>query len=495
MGQSGKRSSAQTDSRGQSEVIGIVLLLGLAVIGTGAILVFGGSAITDTMGVSQTESTEHAMTLFDSRSAMVALGDSPSQTIDFGNAGDGIYSVEDESGWMRIEHHNYSNGQDQTIYNESLGAMTYEQGGTKLAYEGGGVWRKQGNGSVMVSPPEFHYRQATLTLPIIRVSGDEQASGRVSSTIRSGDSIRRVFPDATTTYDETGDPYANPIEEGNVTIIVQSDYYQAWAKYFDARTEGKVSTDHDNETATVKLITRGTLGEFEMPADGNSIDIRGLSDEHTVEEFNITVYPEDKDASEFSNLQWTLYAESGSDEFEIHLKDSGPANDPNTDCKERNVSATVYYSGSSGDPYQGWYEDDAFTAECYDGDGSGENDQTRLIANLTGDTQLEYRKLSNSDLNYFSPGGKTIGEPIELSGHDGDPDGEFYANDGDTTSIGNLTNHYFAQMSPSVELTIQDKHGGTVNEDASAGTFYYGGSNQFVTYLHVTENEVNVTFN
>ncbi len=97
---------------------------------------------------------------------------------------------------MNVSYQNTTSGNRMTVFNESMGEVAYHGSDeTRLAYQGGGVWRANGDGtSVMVSPPEFHYRDATLTLPLVTVSG--------SGAIRDGASIshnrtRSYFPNST----------------------------------------------------------------------------------------------------------------------------------------------------------------------------------------------------------------------------------------------------------------------------------------------------------
>jgi hypothetical protein len=495
MGDSPGRGTLRRDDRGVSETLGVVLLVALTVIGTTLTVALGGAAIEDARDTTETESAQHAMTLFDARSALVALGDAGVQTVDLGRARGGAFDVREGEGWLRITHQNYSGTDDEEIYNGTLGSFVYETEDTTLAYQGGGVWRVDGNGSArMVSPPEFHYRGATLTLPVIRVEGSAAGSGASRAVVRQSQTRSRVFPNASNTYDGGSRRYANPTSSGTMMVTVHSEYYRGWASYFRARTEGNVSVDHANETVSAELVAVGTLGAFDMPSDGNSIDVRGLQGGHSVNDFTITLKPDDADSAEFSNLQWSMYAASGSKEFEVHLRKSGTDDVAGTPCTEVSVQATVYYS-DGGSSYQGWTNDTAFRTECYDADGDGTNDETQLTANLTGDTKLSMQDLSNSDLQYFSPSGETRQSPVTFDEHSGTVAWEaktFQDGGDDDTTIGNLTGHYMSSLGSSYELEIDDKNSDSVNEDQSHGNLDYGGTGRVVTFLHVTENRVEV---
>lgn len=231
------------DRRAQSETLAVLLLVALTVVGGGTVLVFGASAIDDATTSVDIGKAEHAMTQLDSKTSLVAHGSSDTQRIDFGRAGRGTTAVDESSGRMTVRIVNGTNG-NETILDEQLGTVTYERGSTTLAYQGGGVWRRDGNGSTMVSPPEFHYQSGTLTLPLVRVRSDG-LSGRAVRITQPTPADGR-FPNATR---------SNPLTKGRVHVTVRSNYYRAWGTYFEERTSGNVSYDHANESATIELIT------------------------------------------------------------------------------------------------------------------------------------------------------------------------------------------------------------------------------------------------
>ncbi|WP_224332165.1 DUF7289 family protein [Haloprofundus halobius] len=468
--------------RGQSELIGVVLLFGLVVAGTAAVVALGGVAIDDAKGQSEFDRAEQVMTLLDSKVATVALGDSSVKTVSLGRS-NGLYRVDESSGTLRIVHRNYDGaGSTKTLYDQPLGAVVYRADGGTIAYQGGGVWSAHDDGgATMVSPPEFHYRDGTLTLPVVRTTGaaDTSTSGGLSSARITGVSRgEAVYPDPSATYDENGQEYRNPVENGRVVVEVQSDYYRAWAGFFRSRTEGEVDEYDSNQTATVALVTLGTNGDFQMPAERDGVNVRGMA-EHTLDEFDITLRPDDTDSANFNNLQWSLAAEEGRQQFEVHLRKGGGSG-----C-DIDVSSTVYYSDDGGDTYHGWYADDAFTTHCEDIDGDGD-DEVVLDANLVDDeTMLSYESLSQSQLLHFKP--DTLEGTATFDEH-GVDDGTYEP--GDELPLSTLLEHYFSLLAPSFELTVHDKNSNTISESASSGRVVYEGDDNYVTYLQVSESEV-----
>ncbi|WP_049987930.1 DUF7289 family protein [Halobellus rufus] len=505
--------------RAQASNIGLVLLLALTIAGGGVVVAFGGSALTDVQDSSSIDRAEHAMTLLDARAAVVGLGEGSVQTVRLGGSSGGDYAAESESGWLRIRHTNYTAGETEEIYNASLGSVTYSKGETTVAYQGGGVWRQGPDGGAsMVSPPEFHYRGTTLTLPVLRVRSADAASGDVRATIRRDGDLTRVYPNETGTatdgpgapYDEPVDgetrQYVNPVRTGTVDVTVHSAYYEAWADYFRTRTTGNVSVDHDNRTATVVLETANEVGAFPLPEKGESIPIRGIAGGHSLTDFQTSIK---KDSGTFNNIFVSFYVEDGDKAYEAAV--GVPNGIGNNYCDgDEAGSATLtmdvyYHDASTPEGVHRWTNDSIpsdsgdVQLACDDGDTVIEIDFTGTEQNLTygsssitEDTAIDWDERNESATQSADP---------TTFAHTGD-DGEDTTYDyGDRQNLRILSRHYFATFDSEFDLTVYhgpgnrgtsqistSQSGGTLRYDTIAGTSY-------ITYLHVTENNVTVELN
>ncbi|WP_336344829.1 type IV pilin N-terminal domain-containing protein [Halalkalicoccus ordinarius] len=234
-----------SDRRGQSEVIGVVLLLSVTVIGVTAVVASGAAVLGDAQTDSRIAQTENSMSQMSSKAGLVALGQSGTRAFDLGNLGDGTVDVRKDAGTVTVSHVDEANNREE-LHRGSYGAVVATVGDTEIAYQGGGVWRKDDDRSVMVSPPEYHYQQRTLTFPIVRVVGDGHANGPVRGRLTGAGGTGSIYPDGTVER-------ANPLEDGKVVIEIQSEYYQGWYDFFEARTEGTVEIDDTNRTVTVEL--------------------------------------------------------------------------------------------------------------------------------------------------------------------------------------------------------------------------------------------------
>ncbi|QLG62798.1 DUF7289 family protein [Halorarum salinum] len=487
------------DDRAQSTTIGFVLLVAITIAGAGAVVGLGGQALEDSRSTSTVDRVENAMTQFDSRTSMVALGDSSSQRVEFGDGGDGTYGVEEDAGWIRVTHHNYSDGDDHEVYNESLGAVRYTEGDTTVAYQGGGVWRSDGGGSMMVSPPEVTYRDATLTLPVVRTVGSGGAGGAPTAYVRKEGATESIYPNSSRSYpDPDGRPYLNPVRNGTVVLTVHSEYYEAWGRYFDTRTEGNVTIYHGNRTAHVELETGGDVGDFRLPSRSNAVEARGIADGHSVDDFSITL---ESDNGNFNNMYFAFHGESDGKEYEMMIHTPSGTNPKCSGGEVQQTSPIVYdilYRGDGHDDVHAWTNDSVETDSGpirFQCDGN----DVELAVDFTGGTNLTYgdHTVSNDDLE------RDWDDQINDSVHFGhEQDGEpMDVEDGNETTSRHLVRHYMANLAPDIDLVVYYSTGGNgnglrLNNDMSYGSLRYETAQgpQYITYLHVTENRVRVEF-
>ncbi|MFC7324025.1 archaellin/type IV pilin N-terminal domain-containing protein [Halorubrum rutilum] len=229
--------------RAQSEVIGTVLLIGLTITAVGVTVAIGSAALADAQASADVQRVEGAMTQVDSKTSLVAHGGSTSQRVRLDPGSTANARIDGDAGRMRIEVETEDG--DVEARNVTLGAVVYERGDDRVAYQGGGVWRANEGGSWMVSPPEFHYRGDTLTLPLVTIDGEDGRFRDSAVVTRNASRPDQLFP--------SGD-VSNPLLGGNVTVTVESEYAQAWGRFFESRTEANVTRLADDEVE-VRLRT------------------------------------------------------------------------------------------------------------------------------------------------------------------------------------------------------------------------------------------------
>jgi hypothetical protein len=520
------------DRSGQSEVLGVVLIAGMTILGTGVVVALGSSAFEDTKSSASLALNEQSMSKFDAEAALVGLGRADTRSVTLGDTGGGGYEIRPEQSWIRITHHNYSgSGDDETIYNESLGAFVYENGDTTIAYEGGGVWRTQHGRTVMVSPPEFRYRTATLTLPLIRVQGGGGGGGTSpTATITSVEQARRIYgndsapadgvDEVGAPYNDTEAPYDNPLQNGTVNVTVHSPHYEGWANYFETRTEGNVTVDDANDEVTVTLTTPGdAVGAFDMPAEGNALEVPAMASNHPVNTFTMNLTAD----NHFQTGHWEMYYDEPTSAAEFSLHIHWPDKCKNSDY-DGNVEVTIYYNEDGSGDYQAWQgvfdPDDSDVVDVTCTDSASYTELHLTEDDEDEDNVMEYGEpdLTGTDNKYtFAPTVKdddnSVREynPDEHGSNDADdgnldegPSGDL--DPGSTEMDVNwVINHYFSLLGPRFSLTIADGPGpapgngngqgsSRVLEDDSGGLLDYDtvSGDEYIQYLHVTENEVRV---
>lgn len=270
-----RRSRDADSDRGQSELVGTVVILGLSLLVVSATVAVGAVVLSDRQAEADLRSAETSMTSFASQAALVSAGNSESRAANVPGANRGSTTVDPDQGRLLIELREEAGGSvEETLVDRPLGGVTYHRGDSRVAYEGGGVWRADGDRARMVSPPPVHYRGTTFTMPVPLVEGGSATGG--DAVVTRGGAVERAYPDPT-------DPdRQNPLAAATVHVTVESDYYEAWGRFFESRTGGTVSYDHDADRVTLQLATEdpdrrlrdatvGTAtGRFEISGAGGS---------------------------------------------------------------------------------------------------------------------------------------------------------------------------------------------------------------------------------
>jgi len=458
------------DSRGVSNVLGLVLLFAIVIAGVVVVVTVGVTALDATRGELDTGRAEKALTQFDSRSAMVALGGTSHQGVDLAAAGGAGYGVDPEAGWMNVTAHNETADEHKTLVNATLGAVVYGSGDESIAYQGGGVWQRTESGVRMLSPPEFHFRDQTLTLPIITVDGDRSLGGNARVTRAKRSAVR--YPNATADSN-----FTNPLDDGYVNVTVNSGYYEAWGQYFEQRTDGDVFYDHENETALIQLVVPFEEDFTNVVATTNDggITVNGIDPQPSPSETGVNYPLADtriEDAVEECETDSTACddttAFSSITDGGTYYRDSSFAGTVDVDTSNGNVTLVV---DGDFDPSSVAISGDNFTEVLVRGDVVGDNAQHTKDADA-------FRVIVHSDGEFDMNGNTEFDGFLYAPGSTCDMNGNAFIVGGavcETMDINGNPNDF--TYDPAVEdINL------FLDEDSVK-----------VTYLHVTENPINVT--
>ncbi|MFD1641152.1 DUF7289 family protein [Halohasta litorea] len=265
-----QESKGRLSDRGQSELVGTVLILGLSMAVIGTSVGLGGVALADLVSTAEADNAENGLSHLSSKVSLVALGDADSQRFSLGLMREGTVSVQPEAGSITIS--NVTDDSRTELFESELGAIVYAGESREVAYQGGGIWTKDGDTSRLSSPPEYHYRGTTLTLPIIQVSGEGAVGGQPSGRITPVDVATDAIPDVST-----------PLENGTIEVKIQSEYYHGWDEYLSQRTEGETKVYHSNQTVVSRLtvpdrVAFDTALSVSGPYDPKNAEVDSVED-------------------------------------------------------------------------------------------------------------------------------------------------------------------------------------------------------------------------
>jgi len=436
-----------------SETIGYSLLLGIVVLSVSIIAVVSYPELSDTRDSAFNEIAVQALSVFTSKNSMAAFGVSPSQLTRIELNGGTLTARKDSDNWMTIYVSN-STGYRVTIFNQSMGSVEYTFGDTIISYEGGGLFRKYPSGDqVMVSPPQFHYNGETLTLPLIIVNNLASTGGKgvVNIYSKPSNSPITIYPNLT-----SSDHLLNPISGKQVQIRLKSDYYKAWGKYIEERTEANTLTNEITKEVVVSLNSKPAdqLSNLVMP-----LEIMGLDDtnETPVRQYVFNL----KNVTE--NLNMIMRApDPMSDDFILQIQKRGGMG-------TSGVQITVTYKNES------WMSD------------------TEALIYGTNATIDLLNVSSMADYISSEPSTTWINETPPFNGT--------YDNAGSNgpVNLSVILQHYMRILSESgsFSLYIGEKspaHWGGFAETGSGYILDYEVKPPRITYLHIVEHDVDIGF-
>ncbi|ACV13033.1 hypothetical protein Huta_2872 [Halorhabdus utahensis DSM 12940] len=271
----GLSSDGSGESRGLSSVMGFALVFGMVIAGSMVIVSVGAVSLSESQSVVSMESAVTAMNDVDATISSIRGHSGSQASIKLPDDGEYV-----NSGWIQIEITDSSGTVQNQTGKITLGKYAYERDGQEVAYQGGGVWRGDGENFVMVSPPDFEYAggpNPTLSFPITSLEG-VNATGRSYSIAanRSNNISADTLP-------------RGPIDPGNeVQITVHSKYADGWARYLNKRADGDV-TKTGSKTVKLTLTSPKTPSVVSGPI--SSTGSVGMDPESGMDYYDSTVGP------------------------------------------------------------------------------------------------------------------------------------------------------------------------------------------------------------
>jgi hypothetical protein len=230
--------------RGMSELIGMVLLIGIVLVGAVTVVVLGAGAISDAEDRTRTEAAQSQLRALDANLESMAFGDDAAHArFDFDESLVADYRI-DRSGSINVTIDR--NG--TCSVEQSLSSVIHQDSrGYTVGYEAGGVWRAGLEGGSAVSPPAVAFEGGRLDIGLMNLTGQlDQATNVARLNVtetrnRSRHAMRTLFQ-------------GDCIRPDNVTLWVNSTFQAGWANYLESELGGTVGTVDSFPNGTVKAF-------------------------------------------------------------------------------------------------------------------------------------------------------------------------------------------------------------------------------------------------
>ncbi|MUV89234.1 VWA domain-containing protein [Halapricum sp. CBA1109] len=336
------------DERAASELIGPVLLIGVVLTGALLVAALGASTIEDQQADQESQASGVLIQEVDSRLSTLSTSSSATTAeFTFGDKLSGTPELVTAGGYLNVTV-NRNSACSVSIPLDSIRLQTET---ATVAYEGGGTWRQsEGNGTVMQTAPEFEYRNGSLDISVVNLTGTVHQETNVATLdSAASQSSTRVVRD--TLFQ------GECIRPDNVTLSVRSDFHDAWSDYLAAETglaedtarpAGDSDHVHRPDDRTVEIhLNQSSLPQRTDDERNNVVNVTGADymDSVTVSDDGIAI---DKDASN----TYSVFAEPVSEQVEIgtvrQIVEADNVTRPPLD-----VAFVIDESGSMGDPGPG----------------------------------------------------------------------------------------------------------------------------------------------
>lgn len=243
-------------TRGQSEVLGYILIFSIVVLSIGAIFVSGLGTMDGHRDAATMDNAERATIVFADSVEDVTERSAPSRAVELRLADSGIRVGGATK--ITVEH----NG--NPVYDDTIRVMTYRTERGAIAYELGAVIREDEGGAIMVHEPGIHVSDRHVSLSPVNTTGSEGFSSSSSTVLLVADHRQ-------TTLEE----YRALNSSDDVTIRIETTpkRAEAWDRYFDEYGDGNVLTPTTNNDVGSGVVEY----EVEDVSSGQRLDVRSIS--------------------------------------------------------------------------------------------------------------------------------------------------------------------------------------------------------------------------
>lgn len=488
-----------------SAVVGVSILLMITLLSIGLLVLYTAPLISDAQDMAKAQKAEQAFTVLDSRTSKASLGESPLQTTSLTIMGENvevygnndsyndsrikIIFLKSDSSWYNsfYQNHTYWNAWEsyESTYSDfsgleaPMGSVRYYMDDREIAYEGGGVWsRYSDGGTVMTSPPEFHYNGETMTLPLIKVIGNDSISGssNVNIEVKSSNVPTLLYPNINTNAN-----FTNPLNCNKILIYIKSDFYDGWGEYAETLTSTTATLDHDNKTAIIEMDTEPEMGTFAPLPLSFEIPALNHTNPEPFDNFSFYLFTAD-DSSFFVASGMTITATSGTKSlvysfYKLDKENIILAAAPSM------TSYAIEYTDSSVGTSEIWETDPSSPPFPVNGQ-KNPTKQAEATVDILSDSYLMYYDTIDSEYSWGPVSSISTTPDISITD----------SNANRTHSLNNITQHYMRLLAQdgTILCAVEEKGNAKIEFDKSSFTMNYDADGAVLNYLHITINELEI---
>ena len=172
------------DDRAVSEVVGFILVFAIIIGSVGILYVTGFGAMEDFQQSEQSQNAERAMEALAENFDDIQRNDGVRYRAGELNLRGGNLETTDDGTRIIIE-----NGSDGTLFNDTVGSLTYDHEGTTIVYQGGAIIRDDPSGERIARPPPMACTDANEPRAVISLLVIDDDSSDVSITSASSQEV------------------------------------------------------------------------------------------------------------------------------------------------------------------------------------------------------------------------------------------------------------------------------------------------------------------
>lgn len=225
--------------RGQSEVVGFVLVFGIIVLAVGVVAATGFGGLQNVREHERVNNAELAFVVLADNVDDVTSDGAPSRAteVDLGEA----TLAQNRTITVTVEGTSVSNPAENFSYSYEIHPIVYDAGtGEKIVYSGGAIVRESNGGAVMVRDPDFLLTNERVVVPIVRTypQGPRSVGGSSTVLVRTEGTGSELLEATSGEYD--------------VTLTVTSPRAAAWERHLDAKPATDCNRSGDTVTCSVR---------------------------------------------------------------------------------------------------------------------------------------------------------------------------------------------------------------------------------------------------